>query len=296
MTGDADHRDRRTVVDDLGVEVTLPRAPARLVSLVPSLSETLWWWHLADQLVGVTDWCVAPPSAYPGAVRVRGTKNPDVAAIVELAPDLVIANEEENRELDVQRLREAGVPVYVTRVRTVEGAADSLARLGTAVGAERAGIGLAQAIARALDQLPAPRRPLVAFCPVWRDGVPSGGAPEDEVWWATGRDTFAGDLLARVGFTLLPVDPAGRYPRHWLGEIAGWDPDVVLLPDEPYPFGPTDREVFAGWGARTRLIDGTALSWWGPRTPHALGDLARLARQLARPPRRRARARASVSA
>jgi ABC-type Fe3+-hydroxamate transport system substrate-binding protein len=286
MTGSTEPAGRRTVVDDLGVEVPLPRTPTRLVSLVPSLSETLWWWHLADRLVGVTDWCVAPPSAFDAAVRVRGTKNPDVGVIVDLAPDLVIANEEENRQLDVRRLREAGVAVYVTRVRTVDDAAGSLARLGAAGGGERAAAGLARAIARALDQLPAPRTRLTTFAPVWRDGAPTDGGPDDEVWWATGRDTFAGDLLARVGFDVVPTDPDGRYPRHPFGEVASWGPDVVLLPDEPYPFGPDDRAAFAGWRTRTRLVDGTALSWWGPRTPHALGDLARLARQLARPRRR----------
>jgi ABC-type Fe3+-hydroxamate transport system substrate-binding protein len=277
---------RGSVVDDLGTEVASTGPPRRLVSLVPSVSETLWWWHLADDLVGVTDWCVAPPAAYDHASRVRGTKNPDVTAIVALAPDLVIANDEENRELDVQRLREAGVPVYVTRVRTVRGAADSLARLGRALGVEKAGDGLAQSIVRALDQLPKVPRPPRTFCPVWRDGLPAGGAPEEEVWWATGRDTFGADLLAHAGFEVVPDTPDGRYPRMPLGEVAAIDPDVVLLPDEPYAFGPADREVFSSWRARTRLVDGTAMTWWGPRTPHALGDLARLARQLSRPRRR----------
>ncbi|MFA9445821.1 helical backbone metal receptor [Egicoccus sp. AB-alg6-2] len=270
----------RTVVDDLGVSVVVPESPRRLVSLVPSVSELLWWWQLADRLVGVTDWCVAPPSAYAGARRVRGTKNPDVAAIVDLAPDLVVANEEENRELDVQRLRAAGVAVYVTRVRTLDDVIGSLGRLGGAVGAPRAGEGTAQTIRRALDQLRAPPRRLRAFCPVWRDGVPDDGDAGDETWWVLGRDTFGADLLARCGFDVVPDDPTGRYPRHRLGDVAAWDPDVVLLPDEPYAFGPGDRRVFTGWRARTRLLDGTALSWWGPRTPHALGDLSRLARQL----------------
>jgi ABC-type Fe3+-hydroxamate transport system substrate-binding protein len=283
---------RRRVVDDLGAEVEVPWTPQRLVSLVPSLSETLWWWHLADALVGVTDWCVAPPSAFRDAVRVRGTKNPNVAAIVDLEPDLVVANEEENRELDVQRLRDAGVAVYVTRVRTVEDAAGSLARLGDAVGAARAGEGLAQTIVRALDQLPRVSRRPTTFCPVWRDGVPDGAAPEDEVWWATGRDTFGADLLTHAGFEVVPALPDGRYPRLPLREVATLDPDVVLLPDEPYAFGPADRATFSAWRARTRLVDGTALTWWGPRTPHAVGDLSRLARQLARP-RRRVGAQAS---
>ncbi|MFA9429363.1 helical backbone metal receptor [Egicoccus sp. AB-alg2] len=270
----------REVVDDLGATVGVPDAPERLVSLVPSLSEVLWWWQLADRLVAVTDWCVAPPSAFPTAQRVRGTKNPDVRAIVAAAPDLVVANEEENRELDVRRLREAGIAVYVTRVRTVDDAADALARLGAVLGVGRAGAGSAQTIRRALDQLPAPRCRLTAFCPVWRDGVPADGRAGDERWWALGRDTFGGDLLTRCGFDVVPSAPDGRYPRHRLSEVAALDPEVVLLPDEPYAFGQDDRAVFDDWSARTRLVDGTALSWWGPRTPHALGDLARLARQL----------------
>ncbi|GGI08214.1 helical backbone metal receptor [Egicoccus halophilus] len=284
--------DMRSVVDDLGATVAVPERPTRFVSLVPSLSEVLWWWQLADDVVAVTDWCVAPPSAFPTARRVRGTKNPDVRAIVELAPDVVVANEEENRELDVRRLREAGVAVYVTRVRTVDDAAGALARLGAALGVERAGAGSAQAIRRALDQLPRPRRRLRAFCPVWRDGVPSDGGPLDETWWALGRDTFGGDLLARCGFDVVPDAADGRYPRLRLQEVADAAPEVVLLPDEPYLFGEQDRAVFADWSARTRLLDGTALSWWGPRTPHALGDLARLARQL---DRRRQRASSAVA-
>jgi ABC-type Fe3+-hydroxamate transport system substrate-binding protein len=270
----------RVVVDDLGHEQPLPAAPSRIVSLVPSLSETLWWWHLADRVVAVTDWCVAPPRAFDHAARVRGTKNPDVGRIVELAPDLVVADQEENRELDVRRLREAGVAVVVTRVRGLDDAVRTLTWLGQAVGAGSAGAATAQAIARAADQLGVVAAPLRTFCPVWRDGVPEGADPDGEVWWATGRATFAGDLLRRAGFAVVPDDPSGRYPRLPLAEVRSLDPDVVLLPDEPYVFGEADRAVFRGWRARTRLLDGTALTWWGPRTPHALGDLARLARQL----------------
>ena len=258
-------------VDDLGDEMLLVGRPQRLVSLVPSLSEVLWWWHLTDRLVGVTDWCVAPPRAFDAARRVRGTKNPDVAAIAALEPDLVIANEEENRELDVRRLRAEGLDVYVTRVRTVAGAADSLARLGRALGVGPAGEALRRSILRALDRLPRSVRPLPTFCPVWRDP-----------WMATGAATFAGDLLARCGFEVVPGDGDGRYPTVELDEVAAAEPEVVLLPDEPYAFEPDDRATFAGWPARARLVDGTALTWWGPRTPDGIGDLARLARSLRR--------------
>lgn len=261
----------RVVVDDLGTRTEVPDELRRLVSLVPNLSEVLWWWRLTDRVVAVTDWCVAPPTAFDRAARMRGTKNPDTAQIAALEPDLVVANEEENRELDVRRLRDAGVAVYVTRVRTVVDAADSLARLGSVLGVQRAGAGLQQSIVRGLDRVPRDVAPLTTFCPVWRDP-----------WMATGRATFAGDLLARCGFAVVPAGDEQRYPRVTLDDIADHDPDVVLLPDEPYAFGPDDRRTFAGWRARVRLVDGTALTWWGPRTPDAIGDLARLARGLRR--------------
>lgn len=263
----------RVVTDALGDDVDVPAVPERIVSLVPSLSETLWWLHAADRVVGVTEYCVAPPHGFPAAERVRGTKNPDVERIVALEPDLVLANFEENRQLDVARLRERGVPVYVTAPRTVRGAASMLAGVGALVGAADAGRELAQSIRRALDRAArrCPDPPLRAFVPVWR-----------EPWMATGRDTYAGDLLAACGFAVVPPGEDGRYPEIALAAARDLDPDAVLLPDEPYAFGRADREEFRDWRARTRLIDGTALTWYGPRTPHAIGDLVRLARGIAR--------------
>lgn len=261
------------LTDELGDEVSLSGEPGRIVSLVPSLSEALWWFRAADRLVGITEYCVAPPHGFPNATRVRGTKNPDVAGIEALEPDLVIANEEENRKLDVDRLRAAGLAVYVTAPRTVTDAATTLATLGRLVGGEAAGAGLAQSIERALDQLSSrPAHPrLRTFCPVWRDP-----------WMATGRDTYAADLLAWTGYEVGPAEAGDRYPKVALEAVRRWEPEVVLLPDEPYRFDAHDREVFREWPARARLIDGTQLTWYGPRTPSALAELGRLNRSLRR--------------
>jgi ABC-type Fe3+-hydroxamate transport system substrate-binding protein len=259
----------REVTDEHGTPVQVPASPRRIVSLVPCVSEALWWMHLADRVVGVTEWCVAPPHAFPDATRVRGTKNPDVSAVVALEPDLVVANDEENRELDVRRLRDAGVPVYVTGPRSVAGAAETYRRLGIVRGAAGAGGGLAQSIERATTIHAHDGPALEVFVPVWR-----------EPWMAVGTDTFAADLLRTCGMQVVPAAP--RYPRVDLDEIAAEQPDAVLLPDEPYAFGEADRAAFAGWGTRTRLLDGTALTWWGPRTPTALGELTRLRRGIER--------------
>src|ERR1700677_4940372 len=119
-----------TLRDDLGYPLSLTRPPQRIVSLVPSLTEALAA-TVPDRLAGATDWCTHPAGL--DVPRVRGTKNPNRAAIIDLGPDLVVANREENRRHDVERLRAAGVPVWVTEIETVEAALGSLRRLFTDV-------------------------------------------------------------------------------------------------------------------------------------------------------------------
>jgi ABC-type Fe3+-hydroxamate transport system substrate-binding protein len=268
--------------DDLGTRYALPGTPQRLVSLVPNLSELLWWWHLADRVVGVTDWCVAPPRAFSSAGRVRGTKNPDLAAIRALEPDLVVADQEENRAIDVERLRAAGVAVHVTRVRGLADLRGTFARLGAALGVPDAAEATATAIARAAEGAPR-SSPVRVVVGVWRER--SRGS-----WRVLGGDTFGASLLAAAGFRVVPDDPEGRYPVRELDELVATAPDVVLLPDEPYPFGRRDAEELRDLGLRVRQVDGAGLWWWGPRTPTALGELRGLARHLRR--RRRATGRA----
>jgi ABC-type Fe3+-hydroxamate transport system substrate-binding protein len=260
--------------DDLGTRTTLPGTPRRLVSLVPSISELLWWWHLADRVVGVTDHCVAPPRAFTSARRVRGTKNPDLAAVRAVEPDLVLADQEENRAVDVQRLRDAGIGVHVTRVRELADLRGTFGRLGAALGVPDAAQGTATTIARAAAAPPA--SPVRVVVGVWRDPPPRSG------WWVLGRDTFGASLLRAAGLQVVPDDPEGRYPVVDLDAIVELAPEVVLLPDEPYAFGGSDADQLRARGLRVRQVDGTSLWWWGPRTPTAIGDLRRLARHLRR--------------
>jgi ABC-type Fe3+-hydroxamate transport system substrate-binding protein len=253
-----------TVRDDHGVEIAVDATPRRVVSLVPSVSEAIATWGLLDRLVGVTDWCTTP--AFPAATRVRGTKNPDVAAIVSLAPDLVVANEEENRRVDVEALRAAGIAVYVTAPDSLASAAASLERLSSVLGAGERGEQLARSIREAIGTAPPAR--LRTFCPVWRDP-----------WIAVGTRTIAGDLLRHAGFDVVP--DVERYPRVDLSAIAETDPDVVLLPDEPYAFGEADAAPFLTWRATVCHIDGADLTWWGPRTVGALVAFRDLAASVA---------------
>lgn len=251
---------------------------SRIVCLVPSLTEALFALGLGARLVGVTEWCVHPAEGVAALAKVGGTKTPDLAAIRALAPDLVIANREENRRRDVERLREAGIPVWVTYPRTVREGAELLAALAR-LGASReavadvvepvlAAVAGAEARRRAPD---AARRPRV-FCAIWRDP-----------WMTVGADTYAHDLIALCGGANVFANQADRrYPRVSLAEVEAAAPEVILLPDEPYRFGEADaRElaalaVPAARSGRIHEIDGTLVSWYGPRIRRAIDTLGRL--------------------
>jgi len=241
--------------DDLGHEVVLAGTPSRVVSLVPSLTEALEV-TAPGLVVAATDWCVYPPSL--DVQRVRGTKNPDCKAIAALAPDLVIANMEENREIDVRRLRDAGVPVWVTRIETVEQAFTSMSRMFV----EALGVDEPTWLTEARTEWDEPVVPLgirVAV-PVWRDP-----------WFVVGSSTFAGDVLHRLGLVNVFADSPERYPKVDVGALTSSDVDLVLLPDEPYVFSETDGPEAVN--VRTALIDGRMLTWYGPSLHDAKNEL-----------------------
>ncbi|MGW0957992.1 helical backbone metal receptor [Streptomyces gelaticus] len=219
----------------------------RVVSLVPSLTEAVAA-TAPGLLAGVTDWCTHPGGL--AAARIGGTKNPDVAAVLALRPDLVVANEEENRGADLAALRAAGAEVLVTEVRTLDQAFAELERVLAACGRSRPGW-LDEAEA-AWAALPPPRAPRRAVVPVWR-----------RPWMVLGRDTFAGDLLARLGVENVYADHAERYPRIPLDVLNAAGADLVVLPDEPYRFTADDGpEAFPALPAA--LVDGRYLTWYGP--------------------------------
>jgi ABC-type Fe3+-hydroxamate transport system substrate-binding protein len=202
------------------------------------------------------------------AERIRGTKNPDAGRIAALRPDLVLADQEENRRIDVERLRAAGLAVWVTSVRSVSDVAVSMRRLGPVLGRTDAGEALAERIlAESTTDPIAPEAATPSVCMIWRDGPQHG--PEER-WWSVGADTFAGDLLRCAGLPPVEVGEDRRYPRATLAEIGQRTPGLVLLPDEPYAFGEADADVFRDWPAATLRCSGQPLFWWGPRTPDAL--------------------------
>lgn len=242
--------------DDLGQDVRLPDDVRRVVSLVPSLTESLAATG-RSLLVGATDWCTHPADLE--VARVVGTKNPDVRAVLALEPDLVLANAEENREVDLDALRDGGAAVWVTDVRTVDGAFTSLARMLAACGLGRpAWLDDAERAWDAVSPLTPRRRAVV---PIWR-----------RPWMAVGSDTFTGDVLARLGVDNVLAGSSERYPRFDPADLPAHD--LVVLPTEPYEFSAGDGpEAFPGKGSA--VVSGRHVTWYGPSMVEAPELLAR---------------------
>jgi ABC-type Fe3+-hydroxamate transport system substrate-binding protein len=258
-------------IDASGVALTLSAPPRRIVSLIPSTTELLCALGLADALVGVTVYCVEPRDVVRGKTRVGGEKDPDLARIRALAPDLVVANIEENRREDVDALRAAGLAVWVTYPRTVAEGLAMIADLGEVTGARdraRALLDTLEPLYAAARARAARRAPVKVFYPIWR-----------EPWMTVGADTYVHDLLATCGGANVFGDRA-RYPALTLDEMAARAPEVILLPDEPFRFRRAHLRDFDAYPAvpavrdgRVHLVDGKPFSWHGPRLAEALTKL-----------------------
>ena len=242
----------------------------RVVSLVPSTTETVAALGCAESLVGVTKYCTV--GAPPSAMQVGGTKNPHLAHIIALRPDVVLANTEENRPADLDQLRAQGINVHETLPKTVPDARDVLLEIGAVLGHDDAAKTIAADIDAALDEAEqaAPAERVVALTLIWR-----------KPWMAIGPDTYADDLLWRCGFANALSGYDDRYPKIEPGLMLG--ADVVLLPSEPYEFGEKDLPAVHELVPQTpaRFVDGELLTWHGPRTAAGLRAFSALARTLA---------------
>jgi ABC-type Fe3+-hydroxamate transport system substrate-binding protein len=216
----------------------------RVVSLVPSVTETLTSWGVEP--IACTRFCDRPDLTHVG-----GTKHPDISAIIALAPDLVVLDRQENRREDAEALATAGLRLLALDVRSLDGMSDELATVAAAVGA---------------TYRPAPLPELAplglrAFVPIWR-----------RPWMTIGGDTYGSTLLSAIGVANVFADSSDDYPQIALDEVAERQPDVVLVPSEPYQFSDhqfTELDTIAP----AIRVDGQDLFWWGARTPEALTRL-----------------------
>jgi ABC-type Fe3+-hydroxamate transport system substrate-binding protein len=276
---------------------TFHSPPKRVVSLVPSMTESLCDLGFGEALVGITDYCVHPAGKLEGLPRLGGPKNPRVEDIIALQPELVLANWEENTRHSVEALEAAGVRVWVTFPQTVRQALDVLWVL-----ADLFHSGLAAARIESLEiglewaQKAAQQRPPIRyFCPIWHEKTAAG-----RPWWMTfNQQTYPHDLLQALGGENVfaarqrrypleadlglaePQDAKERdtrYPRLSLDEVRQAAPELILLPDEPYNFSESHKEELQALLAGTPALqlDGSLITWHGTRLSKALQVLPEL--------------------
>jgi ABC-type Fe3+-hydroxamate transport system substrate-binding protein len=261
--------------DASGALVAVPAHPSRIVSLIPSVTELLFALGLDDRIAGVTVFCTEPRDRVARTPKVGREKDPDLSRIRALAPDLVVANMEENRRDVVDALRAEGVPVWVTFPRTVTEGIELVRELGALTGTEAAAASLARPLeaahARVLTHV-AERPRVRVFCPIWRGP-----------YMTVNRDTYVHDMLWTCGGDNVFAASPARYPTVTLEEVRAAAPDVILLPDEPYRFRAAHRADFASLAdvpavraSRVHLVDGKLLSWYGPRIAEAFERLPTL--------------------
>lgn len=256
-------------VDASGVIVELARPPRRIVSLVPSTTELLCALGLEDALVGVTVYCVEPRDVVREKTRIGGEKNPDLEKIQALDPDLVVANVEENRREDIDRLRAWSIPVWVAYPRTVAEGIGFIGELGALTGAEVRARALLQELEPLHERVRAAcarRPPAAVFYPIWRGP-----------YMTINANTYIHDMLRVCGGRNIFGDRPERYPTVTLDEVAALRPEVILLPDEPFRFRRAHVADFDAYpdvpavrDGRIHLVDGKPFSWHGPRIAEAL--------------------------
>jgi ABC-type Fe3+-hydroxamate transport system substrate-binding protein len=291
---------RVRVYDDRKRLLDFPAPPSRVVSLVPSDTWSLAAIGCSGVLVGRTDWCELPRDLVAKLPSVGGTKNPRIDSVCDLAPDLVLANQEENTRGDLEELVRRGIRVYVAFPKRVADGLAHLARLARIFGVDR-DAAVAALLKRGYDELRAAvaasafAAPIRAFCPIWMNPL-----------MTVHGDTFISDMLAVCGaqnvfaererrYPLaadlgkappLPQDKVGtrdvRYPRVTLAEVLDRAPELIVLPSEPHPFTAEDAEVFRALdipaAARGAIVhaDGKDLCWYGARSVEGIARLRRL--------------------
>lgn len=248
------------------------RSLPRIVCLVPSHSETLA--QLGAHLVGVTRFCTVLPGVEEGAIaRVGGTKDPDVARIVALEPDLVVVNREENRIEDVSELEVSGLEVHVTHPRTVQEGIEELRNLGELSGRAEEAESLARELDSGLERLRQESIPAArVFVPIWRHATGS--------YMSVNADTYAHDVVRVAGGVNVTASAESRFPDVSIDEVLETGLDVALLGDEPYHFAERHLAEFEAAGIKAALCSGEDLHWYGPRSVEGVSRIRAKLREV----------------
>lgn len=253
------------VTDARNKRVAIPENPQRIVSLICSITETLFELGLGSRIAGRTNYCIRPAPQVEQVHKIGGPKNPDLNDIISLNPDLVIANIEENEEKDIQIMEKEGLPVFVTYPRTVMESLELIRTLGLITGQEneaeiwyRKAEKVVRDVAKEVSAIE--RSPSILYL-IWR-----------KPYMAVNRDTYIHDLIDFCGGTNCNADDSDRYPVLSVDDMIRLQPEMILLPSEPYPFKEKHvdelmryTEIPAIRNKKVLLVDGELFSWYGVR-------------------------------
>jgi ABC-type Fe3+-hydroxamate transport system substrate-binding protein len=255
--------------DQLNREIVLPAFPKRIISIVPSQTELLFFMGLDAEVVGVTKFCIHPANKVGNKAKIGGTKQLNLKAIHQLQPDLIIANKEENERSQVEELMKH-YPVWVSDICDLPSALQMIYGIGKITGRVEAALQINRNIQKGFDALLKPKAALRIVYFIWR-----------KPYMVAGEGTFIDSMMKLCG--LKNVLSKSRYPEITVDELILLEPELVLLSSEPYPF--TQKHVAELKtllpNAKVILVDGEMFSWYGSRLLEAPGYFSRLLESLA---------------
>jgi len=247
---------KREFKDQMGQDLSIEWPPKRIISLVPSQTELLYWLGLNEEVVGTTKFCVHPEEWYRTKLRVGGTKMLDFDKIAALKPDLIIGNKEENEELQIKQLMQL-YPVWMSDIHNLDEALNMMNGVGVLVNKQEEANELIKGVKEAFGKLNTAKLPQhkTAYF-IWR-----------EPYMVAGGDTFLSNMLNLCGLANVFANHKGRYPELSKEEIAKENPELILLSSEPYPFAAKHINEFRQIcpDAKIILVDGEYFSWYGSR-------------------------------
>jgi ABC-type Fe3+-hydroxamate transport system substrate-binding protein len=239
-------------IDHTGYNFTLPRQPQRIISLVPSQTELLY--YLGIEPIGQTIFCFHPASKFKNSTKIGGTKNLQLSKIDQLKPDLIIGNKEENNEEQIEYLRKR-YPVWLSDIKTIVDSIDMITSIGDLIGKTEQAADLSHRIEQGFDNLNLKKKASILYI-IWRGP-----------YMAAGKDTYINSMIEASGYSnALELDTL-RYPSITNKEITESEPDEIWLSSEPYPFKDKHIEELQEIApkAHIKLVDGELFSWYGPR-------------------------------
>lgn len=251
---------QQIIKDHLYNEISIDLPPQRIISFVPSITETLYALDLQDQIVGRTKFCIHPASKVKSADIIGGTKTIDIEKVRALKPDLILANKEENTQ-DAVAIIQKEFPVFVTDIKTYHEGVKLIKELGILCEKLPESKHITHQIAKHGSQLfPMQHRTSTAIYLIWNEPI-----------MTVGGDTYIHDMMEKCGFENL-YGKERRYPTISLQDIKDLDPEYILLSSEPFPYKEKHKAQFkeAGIQSKAILVNGEMFSWYGHKIIQAL--------------------------